>query len=130
MLSHISASGSDRTDDPALQSLLSTFTDVFEEPSGLPLFREGFDHRIPLETGANHVNLLPYRYSTLQKDVVDEMVKEMLTKGIIQSSTSPYASPIVLVKKKDGTWGFCIDYRGLNKQTVKDKYPYHCLRTF
>lgn len=123
LLSHISTSGADRTDDPTLQSLLSTFADVFEEPNGLPPFREGFDHRIPLEVGANPVNLRPYRYSTLQKDVIDDMVKEMLTSGIIQRSSSPYASPIVLVKKKDGTWRLCVDYRGLNKQTIKDKYP-------
>ena len=47
----------------------------------------------------------------------------MLKQGIIQCSSSPYASPIVLVKKKDGGWRLCVDYRGLNAQTVKDKYP-------
>lgn len=47
----------------------------------------------------------------------------MLTQGIIQYSASPYASPVVLVKKKDGSWQLCVDYRSLNKQTIKDKYP-------
>lgn len=50
------------------------------------------------------------------------MIKEMLTQGIIQHSSSPYYSPIILVKKKDGTWRLCANYRGLNKQTIKDKY--------
>uniref|UniRef100_A0A1J3IVR9 Transposon Ty3-I Gag-Pol polyprotein n=2 Tax=Noccaea caerulescens TaxID=107243 RepID=A0A1J3IVR9_NOCCA len=123
LLSHISTSESALSDDPHLKSLLEDFNDLFEEPEGLPPFREGFDHTIPLEVGANPVNLRPYRYSSLQKDVVDKMIQDMLSQGIIQCSSSPYASPIVLVKKKDGTWRLCVDYRGLNKQTVKDKYP-------
>ncbi|XP_013594359.1 PREDICTED: uncharacterized protein LOC106302390 [Brassica oleracea var. oleracea] len=123
ILYHIEASGENRDDSGSLQQLLSSFADIFEEPTTLPPYREGFNHKIPLEAGANPVSLRPYRYSALQKDSIDKMIREMLDQGIFQYSSSPYASPIVLVKKKDGSWRLCVDYRCLNKQTIKDKYP-------
>jgi hypothetical protein len=50
-------------------------------------------------------------------------VKQLLQRGLISTSTSPFASPILLVQKKDGTWRFCVDYRRLNSITVKNKFP-------
>lgn len=105
-----------------IQQVLSNFAHVFDEPSGLPPSR-AFDHSIPLMTGALPVNVRPYRYTPTQKDEIELQVKEMLAKGTIQPSSSPFSSPVLLVKKKDGTWRFCVDYRHLNAITIKNKYP-------
>lgn len=69
------------------------------------------------------MNVRPYRYTPTQKFEIESQLAEMLKSGIIKQSTSPYASPVLLVKKKDGTWRFCIDYRHLNAITVKNKHP-------
>lgn len=81
------------------------------------------DHKIPLQPGTGAVNIRPYRYPLKQKDVIEQLVHEMLEIGIIQDSASPFASPVVLVGKKDGTWRLCIDYMELNKRKIKDKFP-------
>ncbi|GKB37834.1 putative mitochondrial protein [Tanacetum coccineum] len=58
-----------------------------------------------------------------QKDAIESMVKELLEAGVVNKSQIPFASPIVMVKKKDSSWRLCVDYRQLNKQTIKDKFP-------
>ncbi|KAI8425605.1 hypothetical protein MSG28_011422 [Choristoneura fumiferana] len=65
----------------------------------------------------------PYRLAIHEKGVVRDMIGELLENGIIRPSTSPYASPIVLVRKKTGEYRLCIDFRALNKRTVKENYP-------
>jgi hypothetical protein len=54
---------------------------------------------------------------------MEQQIKQLLETSVIRQSTSPYASPTILVRKKDGTWRLCIDYRKLNAQTIKDKFP-------
>ncbi|XP_071924436.1 uncharacterized protein [Coffea arabica] len=105
-----------------LNELLMQFKDIFEEPSELPPHR-GHDHQIILKEGTVPVNLRPYRYHVFQKNEIEKLIQEMLQSGVIRHSTSPFSSPVVLVKKKDGTWRMCIDYRELNAATVKDKFP-------
>jgi hypothetical protein len=65
----------------------------------------------------------PYRYPQLQKDELERQVADMLSQGIIRQSTSAFSALVLLVKKHDGSWHFCIDFRALNDRTVKDKYP-------
>jgi hypothetical protein len=59
----------------------------------------------------------------MQKQEMETQVATMLTQGVIQHSTSPFASPVLLVRKKDGTWRFCADHRMLNSVTMQHKYP-------
>nr|XP_045090196.1 uncharacterized protein LOC120962006 [Aegilops tauschii subsp. strangulata] len=105
-----------------LQALLEEFADVFQEPTTLPPHRS-FDHAIHLEPGATPPNVRPYRYSPLQKDEIERQVTEMLKAGLITNSISPFVAPVLLVKKKDDTWRFCVDYRRLNDITIKNKFP-------
>lgn len=103
-------------------TVLEEFQDIFQEPTTLPPQRS-CDHRIVLEQGTNPVVVRPYRYPHLQKDEIEKQCSDMLSKGIIRYSHSPFSSPVLLVKKNDGTWRFCVDYRELNSKTVKDKFP-------
>jgi hypothetical protein len=106
----------------ALQILLSNYADVFATPKGLPPPRLQ-DHAIPLVEGSNPVKVRPYRYPHSQKSQIESMVHDMLQEGIIQPSTSHFSSPVLLIRKKDGSWRFCTDYRALNSITVKDGFP-------
>lgn len=107
---------------PEVQPLIDKHQQLFTTPDTLPPHRE-FDHQIPLLPGAKPVNVKPYRYNPMQKQEIETQVATMLTQGVIQHSTSSFASPVLLVRKKDGTWRFCVDYRMLNSVTVQHKYP-------
>ena len=80
--------------------------------------------RQSIDTG-NHkpIKLLPYRTPIIRRETIRRMVDEMCEQGIVQPSRSPWASPVVLVPKKDGSLRFCVDFRRLNLITRKDVYP-------
>ncbi|KAJ4789708.1 polyprotein [Rhynchospora pubera] len=107
---------------PEIGQVLVQYRDVFEEPNELPPHRK-VDHQIPLLPNTNPINQRPYRHSYFQKLEIEKIVSELLKNGFIQPSSSPFASPVLLVKKKDNSWRLCIDYRKLNASTVKNRYP-------
>ena len=86
---------------PAIKKLPKEYNSVFNMPSGLPPKRSR-EHAITLQEGTSPINIRPYRYSHLQENEIEKLVQEMLQEGIIQPSISPFSSPVLLVKKKDG----------------------------
>jgi len=107
---------------PEIDALLNTFTTLFQTPTSLPPSRPT-NHSIHLLPQSEPVNVRPYRYPYFQKCKIEAQVETMLQQGIIRPSTSPFYSPVLLVKKRDGSWRFCVDYRALNAITVKDRFP-------
>ena len=104
--------GLDSIESPQISAVVQQYSEVFEVPKELPPQRS-HDHRIPLIEGAPPVNIRPYRHPPTQKDAIESMVAELLEAGVIRPSHSPFASPIVMVKKKDNSWRMCVDYRQL-----------------
>ena len=102
--------------------VLKKFEGVFTWPKTLPPRRD-IEHHIHLKQGTNPINVRPYRYAYQQKAEMEKLVDEMLTSGVIRPSNSPCSSPILLVRKKDDSWRFCVDYRALNSVTIPDKFP-------
>lgn len=88
---------------PDLAALLHTYASVFSIPHGLPPSRS-HDHHIHLLPHSAPINVRPYRYPHCQKEAMATLISEMLQDGVIRPSTSPYSSPVLLVKKKDGNW--------------------------
>lgn len=105
-----------------VMSLLEQYDDIFSEPNILPPHRK-HNQRINLEEGVKGLSLRPYRHCSTQKDVIENMIQELLQKGVIQPSTSLFSSPVVLVKKNNNIWKMCVDYRELNDKTIKFPIP-------
>lgn len=105
-----------------IEQLLGDYPDIFEEPTGLPPNR-GVEHQIILKPDATPKQLYPYRYSHAYKKEIEQIVKELMDNGTIRHSKSPFAAPVLLVRKKDATWRMCVDYRYLNNLTVKHDFP-------
>ena len=108
-----------RAQDP---EWLSEYDDVFsEELTSLPPERE-VDHAIELVPGAQPVAKRPYKMSVPKSIELKEQLTQLLDQGYIRPSVSPWSTPVLFNRKKDGTLRLCIDYRGLNQVTVKNKY--------
>ncbi|KAI3754885.1 hypothetical protein L1987_54677 [Smallanthus sonchifolius] len=103
--------------------VVCNFSEVFlEDLPGLPPDRE-IEFHIDLLPGAEHVAKAPYRLAPSEMKELTSQLEELTEKGFIRPSISPWGTPVLFVKKKDGSMRMCIDYRELNKRTVNNKYP-------
>ncbi|KAL0539905.1 hypothetical protein IC582_024126 [Cucumis melo] len=107
----------------SLEPVVKDYLDVFpEELPGLPPHRE-IEFAIELEPGMVPISRAPYRMAPAELKELKLQLQELLDKGFIRPSVSPWGAPVLFVKKKDGSMCLCIDYRELNKVTVKNKFP-------
>lgn len=107
---------------PKLHDILSKFEGVFTEPQRLPPLRD-IEHQIVLKKDSEAKHQTPYRYSHSAKGEIKRIVEDLPKTEVIQRNRSLFASPVILVKKKDNSWRMCVDYRYLNVMTVKHDYP-------
>ncbi|GJY09852.1 putative reverse transcriptase domain-containing protein [Tanacetum coccineum] len=109
-----------RLDDvPIVQDFLEVFP---EDLPGIPPTRQE-EFQIDLIPGVTPVARAPYRLAPSEMNEFSDQLKELSDKGFIRPSSSPWGAPVLFVKKKDGSFQMCIDYRELNKLTVKNRYP-------
>jgi hypothetical protein len=113
---------------PAIRKVLQDFKDCFppELPSGLQPDR-GVEHTIALEPGSRPVHRAMYWLSPAERVEVKFTVEALLSKGLIEPSSSPFGSPILFVAKKDGSLHMVVDYRALNRLTIRNRTPLPCI---
>ena len=103
--------------------IVKEFPDVFpNDISGLPPDRE-VEFTIDLIPGTEPISIPPYRMSPAELREIKAQLEELLSKGFIRPSISPWEAPVIFVKKKDGSLRLCIDYRQLNRVTIRNQYP-------
>ncbi|XP_070010710.1 uncharacterized protein [Nicotiana sylvestris] len=103
--------------------VVNEFPDVFpDELPRIPPDRE-IDFGIDMIPGTQPISILPYRMEPVELKELKEQLKDLLEKGFIRPSVSPWGAPVLFVRKKHGSLRMCIDYRQLNKVTIKRKYP-------
>jgi hypothetical protein len=105
-----------------LEDISVDYADVFEEPNSLPPERD-VSHCIVTEPGATPPYRPQYKMTPAEKAELSKQVSMLVDKGWVRPSVSPYGAPVLFVKKKDGALRMCIDYRAVNKQTIKNRYP-------
>ena len=113
---------------PSVHEIPDEYRDLAEvfseaEANKLPPYRGDLDHSIPLEEGSKPVFGPIYNLSEVELKALREYIEEHLRKGFIRPSTSPFGSPILFVKKADGSLRLVVDYRALNRLTIKNRYP-------
>ena len=118
MISHLPRAQQDR-----IGPILHKYKSVFDTTTPSIMKTNNVYHRIPIQTHRQPIQSYPYRKSAKETEVINEQVKEMLDNHIIRPSSSPWSSPVVIIKKKDGSPRFCVDYRRLNLITERDVYP-------
>jgi len=102
--------------------IVQDFGDVFpEEVPGLPPSRE-VEFSIDLVPGTSLVSMAPYRMAPAELVELKKQIEELMAQ-VIRPNISPWGASVLLVKKKDGSSHLCVDYRQLNKMTIKNKYP-------
>ncbi|GJS80517.1 putative reverse transcriptase domain-containing protein [Tanacetum coccineum] len=114
-----------KSDEKRLEDIpvVREFPEVFpEDLPGLPPVRQ-VEFQIDLMPGAAPVARAPYRLAPSEMQELSDQLQELADRGFIRPSTSPWGAPVLFVKKKDGSFRMCIDYRELNKLTVKNRYP-------
>ncbi|GJU73822.1 putative reverse transcriptase domain-containing protein, partial [Tanacetum coccineum] len=119
LLMSVKASEKNREEIVVVRDSLKVFPD---DLSGLPPIQE-IEFRIRLTPGATPVAKSPYRLAPYELEELSGQLKELKDKGFIRPSSSPWEAPVLFVKKKDGSFRMCIDYRELNKLTIKNRYP-------
>ena len=103
--------------------IVKEFPDVFpDDISGLPPDRE-IEFVIELIPGTKPISIPPYRMAPAELKKLKAQLEELLSKGFIQPSTSPWGAQVLFVKKKDGSLRLCINYRQLNRATIRNQYP-------
>ncbi|CAI7882601.1 unnamed protein product [Closterium sp. NIES-53] len=107
-----------------VKEVLEQYKDIMPDdlPAGVPPART-HEHEIVEEPGAKPVSRAPYRLSPTELANMKKQIEYLLDRQLIRPSTSPYGAPVLFTRKPDGSLRMCIDYRALNKQTVKNKYP-------
>ncbi|GJP55920.1 hypothetical protein CLOM_g14935 [Closterium sp. NIES-68] len=116
----------EKTSEPPgkIKEILKEFQDILPDdlPDELPPYRM-HQHEIVEEPGLKPTFRAPYRLSPRELADMKKQIEYLLAKGLIRPSTSPYGAPVLFTPKPDGSLRMCIDYRALNKQTIKNKYP-------
>ena len=109
--------------DLSLPRVVCKYEDVFPDVRpGLPPHRD-VDFVIELHLGTSPISMTPHRMAPVELQEIKVQLQELLDKGFIRLNTSPWGAPVLLAKNKEKTLRLCIDYRQLNKVTIKNRYP-------